>query len=80
MKWKVGDFYRSKTGEVLQVLEFTKDEARFLALDPLTLEPTDYELHGPLWSIELWAKECGIEKINIETYKPTGLVEDEKAT
>jgi hypothetical protein len=72
--WNVGDVYRAKTGEIVEVLAFTNDKSVFKLLNPNTMEDTNYYLEGPLKNLEGWSKAVGLKKIDRKTYVPTGLV------
>lgn len=73
MTFQIGDVFRAKTGEIVEVLEFTKTLCRFGIRHPETLELTDFEIEGPLENLSGWCEDAGLEKIDLKTYKPTGL-------
>lgn len=77
MIWTIGDVYRAKTGELLEVLAFTETECRFRMLDPKTLQGSDFLLEGPIENLKALETEMQLQKIDLETYVPTGLVKNE---
>lgn len=79
MTWNVGDVFRSKTGELLKVMEFSETQCKFQMLNPLTTEPTRYFLEGPIKSLKGMHDELKLELIDLKTYVPTGLVKGEKS-
>lgn len=76
--WQVGDVYRARTGEILEVDDFNEKEFIFKVRDPVTLEFIEdgARLRGPIQNIHKFSKMVGLEKIDLKTYKPTGLVEN----
>jgi hypothetical protein len=72
MEYKIGDVYRTKTGEILEVGEFKNNEFCFRMRHPVTLEMQEQALYGPIENLhEL--EGYGLEKIDLKTYEPTGL-------
>jgi hypothetical protein len=62
-KWNIGDTYRARTGEILEVAEFDRKEFCFRVRHPITLEYSEEALYGPLENLERWAEEVGLQKI-----------------
>jgi hypothetical protein len=73
MTFQVGEVYRTSTGEILEVAEFTDTEFCFRMRHPVTLEMQKEALYGPIENINELAS-YGMVKIDLKTYKPTGLV------
>lgn len=71
--WIKGDVYKAKTGEILEVDDFSTTEFFMLVRHPLTLEVAEYRLQGPIGALDKFAEDSGFEKINLATHKPTGL-------
>lgn len=74
MKYKVGDVYRAKTGELLEVAEFEGNEFCFRVRDPVTTEYAEGAIYGPVQNLNKFINDAGLEKIDLTTYIPTGLV------
>lgn len=75
MTFQVGEVYRTKSGEILEVMEFTKKHCNFRMRDPRTLAPTNLMLEGPLSNLNEFAEGLKLKKIDVKTFKPTGLVD-----
>lgn len=73
MAFNIGEVYRAKSGEILEVMEFTDTCCNFRMRDPKTLEPTEFMLEGPLDGLDGFAQGLKLEKIDLKTYAPTGL-------
>jgi len=74
MSYNIGDVYRARTGEILEVAEFKNDEFCFRVRHPETLEMTERALYGEIEKLAEFVTGVGLEKIDLKTYKPTGLV------
>lgn len=72
MKYQKGDVYQTKTGEIIEVGEFSAKDFKFIVWHPETMVRTA-ELSGPLEKLsEFWDTFEPI-KINPQTHAPTGL-------
>lgn len=76
MTFQKGETFRAMTGEILEAAEFSDSEFCFRVRHPVTLEYQENALYGPLESLSKFANNVGLEKIDIKTYKPTGLAKD----
>jgi len=73
--WEIGRVYRSKTGELLQLLRMTETSGEFQMLDSKTKEPSAYILSGPLEDLTKMAEEMGLQPVTeFKEEKPTGLI------
>lgn len=74
MAWQIGDVYQAKTGEILEVGEFTAKEFQLKVRDPRTLELTDKALYGDIKILDNFAEASGFKKIDLKTFVPVGLM------